>query len=88
QLGDLLARGAENSLTMGQQIGYPGDDLFSAEVGIRFVVYRISDTHHLIMDGLCSEDTMIESIMLADHTFDLQRWYAEQRAQAVGLKGN
>ncbi|KAJ6542399.1 hypothetical protein B0H10DRAFT_1970550 [Mycena sp. CBHHK59/15] len=87
QLGDLLARGAENSLTMGSEIGYPGDDLFSAEVGIRFVVYRISDTYHLIMDRHCSEDTMIESTLLADSTFDLQSWYAGQRAKAVGLKG-
>ncbi|KAJ7934728.1 hypothetical protein B0H13DRAFT_1576409, partial [Mycena leptocephala] len=85
QLGDSLARGAENSLTMGLEIGYPGDDLFSAEVGIRFVVYRISDTHHLIMDGHCSEDTMIESTLLAQAEFDLQRWYAKQRAEAVGL---
>ncbi|KAJ7939929.1 hypothetical protein B0H13DRAFT_1850129 [Mycena leptocephala] len=40
------------------------------------------------MDGLCNEETEIESTLLADPEFDLQRWYAEQRGKAIGLKGH
>jgi hypothetical protein len=88
QLGDLLARGAEHSLVMGLEIGYPGDDKFEAADETRFLVYRILDAHHLIMDSLCNEDTEIESKLLTDPDFDLQRWYSGQRAKAAGLKGH
>ncbi|KAJ7714334.1 hypothetical protein DFH07DRAFT_722311, partial [Mycena maculata] len=86
-LGDLLARGAENSLTMGLEVGYPGDSLYECDpedVSSRFTVYCVSDTQHVIMDGHCGEDTLIKSEHLADPEFELPRWYAEQRAQAIG----
>jgi hypothetical protein len=74
QLGDLSPRGAENSLAMGLEIEYPGDDQFLAEAGTPFLFYRDSDTHHLIMENLFGGEIMMESTMLADLNFNLQRW--------------
>ncbi|KAG2152977.1 uncharacterized protein EDB93DRAFT_1102748 [Suillus bovinus] len=76
-LGDPTARWVEQVLR--QSVPYPGDDLtndetFSSE---RFLIYRVSETHHVIMDqgSHLREDIEIPSSLLAKPEFFVSDWY-------------
>ncbi|KAG2123515.1 hypothetical protein BD769DRAFT_1359454, partial [Suillus cothurnatus] len=86
-LGDPLSERAEQLLV--QHAPYPGDDLenersFSDQ---RFVIYRTSDTHHVIMDGArrSEEDLLVPTRLLQNEKFRLSDWYCTQLAQRFSL---
>ncbi|KAG2126511.1 hypothetical protein DEU56DRAFT_697882, partial [Suillus clintonianus] len=79
-MGDPLARRAEHLLRL--HVPYPGDDLesentFSEE---RFLVYRTSETHHVIMDrgSHLGDDLVILSNLLKNPRFCVSGWYAKR----------
>ncbi|KAG1883502.1 hypothetical protein F4604DRAFT_1544844, partial [Suillus subluteus] len=81
-LGDPLAEQAQQLLA--QQAPYPGDDLSNKSTfsGQRFVVYRTSDTHHVVMDGArrLEEDLLLDSTHLANPKFCVMDWYTTHLA--------
>ncbi|KAJ7214744.1 hypothetical protein C8J57DRAFT_949589, partial [Mycena rebaudengoi] len=74
-IGDLPAKYAEVILQMAQP--YPGDK--SSQIEKRFLIYRTSDTEHVIMDNSTGEDVLIPSGFLENPLFTLGGWYAEKR---------
>ncbi|KAK6977902.1 hypothetical protein R3P38DRAFT_2425074, partial [Favolaschia claudopus] len=82
QIGDLPARFAQIVLQFAQP--YPGDDKF-IQVESRFVLYRVSDSEHVIMDNYTDIDVLIESKRIEDPTFKLGLWYAQQRQAELGF---
>ncbi|KAG2118471.1 hypothetical protein DEU56DRAFT_699008, partial [Suillus clintonianus] len=84
-LGDPLAERAEHLLA--SHAPYPGDDLEKEESfsGQRFIVYRTSDTHHVILDGArrSEEDLLVPSDLLANPKFLIGNWYTTHLAKRL-----
>ncbi|KAG2742092.1 hypothetical protein P692DRAFT_20749485, partial [Suillus brevipes Sb2] len=82
-LGDPLAEHAQQALA--RRAPYPGDDLSNEESfsGQRFVVYRTSDTHHVVLDGArrLEEDLLLPSHLLENPKFCLTDWYTVHLAK-------
>lgn len=85
-LGDPLAEEAERLLSL--HAPYPGDDLKKEESfsGQCFVIYRVSNTHHVIMDGARrqEEDMTIPSALLRNPRFPMGDWYTTHLAKRLG----
>lgn len=68
---------------------YPKDNLDKEEMlsDQRFHVYRVSDTHHIIMDSASHlwEDTMIHTDLLLNPEFCVSDWYAKRCEPSVGI---
>ena len=87
RIGDCFAMVIDTILTLGAP--FPGDSQFDApdmRPELRFHVRRhpmIRD--YVIRDKLTGERHVIARSWLEDPEFDVSRWYAEQRCQAMGL---
>ncbi|KAG2339213.1 hypothetical protein BDR05DRAFT_892254 [Suillus weaverae] len=86
-LGDLLAEHAEQVLA--HRAPYPGDDLSNEESfsGQRFVVYRTSETHHIVMDRArrLEDNLLVPSSLLANPKFCLMDWYTTHLAKRFAM---
>ncbi|KAG1793637.1 uncharacterized protein HD556DRAFT_1194370, partial [Suillus plorans] len=76
-MGNPLARRTEQILR--QNAPYPGDDLNGEETfsGGRFLIYRVSETWHLIMDhgSHLEDDIEIPLFLLENPAFFIRDWY-------------
>ncbi|KAG1859921.1 hypothetical protein C8R48DRAFT_605427, partial [Suillus tomentosus] len=81
-IGDPLVRRAEAILR--QNAPYPGDDLGKEETlsSERFLIYRTSETRHLIMDRAShlEDDIEIPSFLLNNPNFFISDWYMKRLA--------
>ncbi|KAG1894470.1 uncharacterized protein F5891DRAFT_961436, partial [Suillus fuscotomentosus] len=81
-IGDPLARRAEAILR--QNAPYPGDDLGKEETlsSERFLIYRTSETRHLIMDRAShlEDDIEIPLFLLNNPNFFISNWYMKRLA--------
>ncbi|KAG1850151.1 hypothetical protein F4604DRAFT_1593080, partial [Suillus subluteus] len=86
-LGDPIAEWAERLLML--HAPYPGDDLEKEESfsGQRFVVYKTSKTHHVILDGAqrLEDDLLVPSSLLRNPMFQLGDWYTTHIARHFEL---
>jgi hypothetical protein len=86
-LGDPLACRVEKLLR--EHAPYPGDDLVSKDTfgRDRFLVYRVSDSHHVIMDrgSHLPEDVEIPSDLLSNLQFFISDWYLKQLSKGTHL---
>ena len=87
RIGDCYAMVIDTILTLG--CPFPGDNRFDAPTfrpELRFHVQRhpmIRD--YVIRDKLTGERHVLSRSWLENPEFDVSRWYAEQRCQALGL---
>ncbi|KAG2052167.1 hypothetical protein BDR06DRAFT_888432, partial [Suillus hirtellus] len=86
-IGDPLARRAEEILR--QNAPYPGDDLGKEETlsPERFLIYRISETCHVIMDSgsHLGIDYEIASYLLHNPNFFISDWYMKRLAEPLDV---
>ena len=89
-IGDCYAMVVDSILTM--EAPFPGDyryDAPSLRPELRFHVHRNSNTpDYIVKDRLTSERLILSRELLKNVNFDVSRWYAEQRAAALGLTDN
>lgn len=89
-LGDPLARQTEELLR--RHMLYPGDDLRREEAmsDDRFHVYRISETHYVIMDCATHlwKDQEIHTNLLINPAFHIVDWYAKWLEPPWGIPTN
>ena len=88
KLGDCFVMVADAILT--QQQPYPGDEVFEANglrPELRFVVsYCRRDRNYTIRDRLVNARETIDEALFRKAQFDVSRWYAKRRRQALGLR--
>ncbi|KAG1810085.1 uncharacterized protein HD556DRAFT_1204116, partial [Suillus plorans] len=86
-LGDPIAERAEQLLAL--YAPYPGDDLENETSfsGQRFVIYRTSDTHYVVMDGArrLEEDLVVPITLIQNEKFCLSDWYCTHLAKHFGM---
>ncbi|KAG2119711.1 uncharacterized protein F5147DRAFT_563758 [Suillus discolor] len=86
-IGDPLARRAEELLR--RDAPYPGDDLTNEETfsDERFLIYRISDTRHVIMDhaSYLEDEVEIPSYLLRNPAFFVSDWYSNRLAAGYDI---
>ncbi|KAG1761613.1 hypothetical protein EDD22DRAFT_748819, partial [Suillus occidentalis] len=85
-MGDPLAERAMHLLRLGSGY-YPGDDREKLPDPDRFLVYRVSDTEHVIMDREDRRDpevTILTSSLL-NPRFCLEGWYSKHMGQLRGF---
>ena len=87
RIGDCYAMMVDSILTLASP--YPGDDVYDVpelRPELRFSVkWKARTRGYEVTDRLTETEAMIPRHLLEDPDFNLSRWYAEQRAQALGL---
>ena len=87
RIGDCYAMMVDSILTLASP--YPGDDVYDVpelRPELRFSVkWKARTRGYEVTNRLTETEAMIPRHLLEDPDFNLSRWYAEQRAQALGL---
>ena len=85
-IGDCYAMVMDAILTL--EMPYPGDHLYNSSdmhPELRFQVYRGVDDDYVIRDRLTDTRLTVARDLVKEVSFDVSRWYAEQRSRALGL---
>ena len=86
-IGDCYAMVVDTILTL--EAPFPGDTRYDAprmRPELRFHIKRLGYTRdYVLTDRLTGSRTVLARSLLENPEFDVSRWYAEQRCQALGL---